>query len=230
MSERMKHLTSGFIMENPVFDLYLGICSTLAITTSINSAIGMGLSLVVVLTCSNVIISCIRKIVPDEIRIPVFIVIIASLVTMVSMFLHAYAISLYSALGAFLDLIVVNCIILGRAESYASKNGVFDSMIDGIGMGLGYTFALLLMAVTRELLGTGGLQFVNPFTESVIFHFTIIPEAYTIPLFTQTAGAFLTFACFDAIFNAYKASLAKKAAEAEKAAKLAAAAAAKEAK
>ncbi|MCF0115326.1 MAG: electron transport complex subunit RsxE [Erysipelotrichaceae bacterium] len=215
MSDRLKRLTSGFIMENPVFDLYLGICSTLAITTSLNNALGMGLSLVIVLTCSNMIISAIRNIVPDEIRIPVFIVIIASLVTMVSMFLHAYAISLYSALGAFLDLIVVNCIILGRAESYASKNGILDSAIDGIGMGLGYTFALCLMALTRQILGTGVLSLMNPFNEVVLFNIRLIPEAFTIPLFTQTAGAFLTFACWDAIFNAYKNNLKKKQAEEE---------------
>ena len=136
---RKENFTAGFIRENPVFSLYLGLCSTLAITTTLNNAIGMGVAVIVVLIMSNVIISLIRNITPSEIRIPVYIVIIATLVKIIQMLIKAYAPSLDSALGVFIPLIVVNCIILGRAEAFASKNGVFDSALDGLGMGLGYT-------------------------------------------------------------------------------------------
>ena len=141
---------NGFIKENPVFGLYLGMCSSLAISTSLNNAIGMGACVTLVLIASNVIVSAIRKITPDEIRIPVYIVVIASLVTVVEMIVHAFMPELYTSLGVFLGLIVVNCIILGRAEAFASKNGVVASAIDGLGMGLGYTFALLLISIVRE--------------------------------------------------------------------------------
>ena len=144
-----KNFKNGFIKENPVFGLYLGMCSTLAISSSLDSAVGMSMCVIVVLICSNVIISAMRKIIPDEIRIPVYIVIIASLVTIVQMVVQAYMPELYSALGAFLSLIVVNCIILGRAEAFANKNGVVASAVDGLGMGLGYTFAIVMLAVVR---------------------------------------------------------------------------------
>ena len=139
---RKENFTAGFIRENPVFSLYLGLCSTLAITTTLNNAIGMGVAVIVVLIMSNVIISLIRNITPSEIRIPVYIVIIATLVKIIPMLIKAYAPSLDSALGVFIPLIVVNCIILGRAEAFASKNGVFDSALDGLGMGLGYTVSM----------------------------------------------------------------------------------------
>ncbi|MCF0109114.1 MAG: electron transport complex subunit E [Erysipelotrichaceae bacterium] len=219
MSDRMKNFTSGFIKENPVFGLYLGICSTLAITTSINNALGMGLSVVCILTASNIIISAIRKIVPDEIRIPVFIVVIATLVTIIEMCIHAFAPSLYNALGAFINLIVVNCIILGRAEAFASKNGVIDSAIDGLGMGLGYTFSLTIMSAIRQILGTGIINLSNPFTEKLLFEVRLIPAGYEIPLFTQTAGAFITFACLAATFAAIKNAREAKEAELAKEAK-----------
>ena len=141
---RKENFTAGFIRENPVFSLYLGLCSTLAITTTLNNAIGMGVAVIVVLIMSNVIISLIRNITPSEIRIPVYIVIIATLVKIIQMLIKAYAPSLDSALGVFIPLIVVNCIILGRAEAFASKNGVFDSALDGLGMGLGYTVSIIL--------------------------------------------------------------------------------------
>ncbi len=200
----IKNLKTGFIDENPVFALYLGICSTLAITTSLNNALGMGVSVIAVLVLSNVIISSLRKIIPDEIRIPVYIVIIAGLVTVVEMLIHAYSPSLYSALGSFINLIVVNCIIMGRAESFASKNNVVSSALDGIGMGLGYTASLVVMSFIRQILSTGAIGLTNPFNESVIFNLQIIPEAFSISLFKTNVGAFLTFAILAAALAAYK--------------------------
>ena len=194
-----------FIKDNPVFGLFLGMCSTLAISTSLNNALGMGLSVTIILICSNAIISAIRKIVPDEIRIPVFIVIIATLVSILQMLMHAFMPELYTSLGAFLSLIVVNCIILGRAEAFASKNPIGASIIDGLGMGLGYTFSLLLVSVSRELLSTMALKFVNSFNaEQVIFNLQLPFAQYTISLFASSVGAFFTFAVFAAIFAALK--------------------------
>ena len=202
---------NGFIKENPVFGLYLGMCSSLAISGTLDNAIGMGACVIAVLIASNVIISVIRKIIPDEIRIPVYIVIIASLVTLVEMVVQAFMPQLYDSLGVFLGLIVVNCIILGRAEAFASKNGVVASAIDGLGMGLGYTFALLLISVSREFLSTAGLTLSNPFTNTEIFSFTIAAlEPYTISLFSASVGAFLTFACFAAIFTVLRNRSQKK--------------------
>ncbi|SJZ95114.1 electron transport complex subunit RsxE [Anaerorhabdus furcosa] len=208
---RMKNFTAGFLRENPVFGLYLGLCSVLAISTTLNNAIGMGVAVIAVLVMSNVIISALRKIIPDEIRIPVYIVIIATLVTIVEMLIHAYAPSLYSALGAFINLIVVNCIILGRAEAFANKNGIFDSALDGLGMGLGYTASLTCIALIRQLLGTGALSFSNPFTNEIIFNIQIIPVGYEIPLFTTATGAFITFALLAAALSAYNNKKAEKA-------------------
>lgn len=203
---------NGFIKENPVFGLYLGMCSALAISTTLNNAIGMGLCVTLVLICSNVIVSLIRKITPDEIRIPVYIVVIASLVTIVEMFVHAYMPELYTSLGVFLSLIVVNCIILGRAEAFASKNGVLASAIDGLGMGLGYTFALFLIAFVREFLANMGITFYNPFNASeVLFSFSIEAlQPYKISLFSSAVGAFLTFACFAALFTVIRKRMNKK--------------------
>ena len=179
--KRLENFKAGFIRENPIFGLYLGLCSALAISTSLNNAIGMGLAVTAVLICSNIIISLIRKITPDEIRIPVYIVVIAALVKIVQMFVQAYAQDLYTALGIFLPLIVVNCIILGRAEAFASKNGIFDSALDGLGMGLGYTSGLLALSVIRQILSTGMLSFSNPFNPNfVIFETTFFSSEYTI--------------------------------------------------
>lgn len=203
MEKKTNSFTRGLFAENPVFGLYLGICSALAISTSLNNALGMGVAVICVLTLSNVIISLMRKIIPDEIRIPVYIVIIATLVTIVEMLMHAYTPSLYSALGAFISLIVVNCIILGRAESFASKNGPVASLVDGISMGLGYTLSLVVISVIRQVLGTGILSLANPFTDATIFSLTIIPEDYIISMFKDPTGAFLTFAVCAAGLAAY---------------------------
>lgn len=203
----------GLFIENPIFVLLLGLCSALAITTSLTNAIGMGMAVTCVLLVSNFIISLLRKIIPNEIRIPVFIVIIATLVKCVQMLMNAYTPALYESLGVFIPLIVVNCIILGRAESFASKNGVVDSLLDALGMGIGYTFAVVIISFFRELIGTGGLSLYNPFNASqVIFDIKIFAD-YAVSLFTQPAGAFLTLGCilaFVQFLNIRKANKLKK--------------------
>ena len=214
---RKENFTAGFIRENPVFGLYLGCCSTLAITTSLNNAIGMGVSVIIVLVLSNVIISMMRKIIPDEIRIPVYIVVIAALVKCIQLLIQAYASTIDAALGVFLPLIVVNCIILGRAEAFASKNGILDSALDGLGMGLGYTCALDVMSLIRQILATGVVNFSNPVTNQLVFEVRLIPESFTISMFGTPTGAFLTFAVLAAemvaIKNAQAAKAKKKEAE-----------------
>ena len=150
-----KILITGLLKENPVFVLILGTCPTLAMSNSVTSAVGMGLAATAVLICSNAVISLLRKVIPDSVRIPCYIVVIAGFVTLVEMFIHAFLPELYKSLGVFLALITVNCIILGRAEMFAGKNTVGKSILDGIGMGLGFTLALFLMAVVREVLGAG---------------------------------------------------------------------------
>ena len=155
MKRCLERLYNGLIKENPTFVLMLGMCPTLAVTTSAINGLGMGLSTMVVLALSNMIISALRKIIPDKVRIPAYIVIIATFVTIVELLMHAFVPGLYSALGIYISLIVVNCIILGRAESYASKNAVLPSLFDGIGMGLGFTMALTLIGLVREFLGAG---------------------------------------------------------------------------
>lgn len=216
---RMQNFKNGLIKENPVFGLYLGLCSTLAITTTINNALGMGVAVIAVLILSNMIISAIRKIVPDDIRIPVYIVIIATLVKIIQMLIKAYTPALDTSLGVFIPLIVVNCIILGRAEAFASKNNIWDSALDGLGMGLGYLLAVLAMALIRQILSTGALSMTNPFNEAqVLFSLQLIPEDYTIQLFSSPLGAFMTFAFLAAGLTAYKNHAAKKAKEKEAAA------------
>ena len=184
----------NLLKENPVFGLYLGICSALAISINLNNALGMGVSVIAVLTVSNIVISLMRSIIPDDIRIPVYIVVIATLVKAVELLIRAFAPSLDAALGVFIPLIVVNCIILGRAEAFASKNSVRASALDGLNMGLAYTLSLVAMSLTRQLLSSGRLDLVNPFTEQVIFDVSLIPSQFTIPMFGTPIGAFLTFA------------------------------------
>lgn len=190
-AERLKN---GIITENPTFVLTLGMCPTLAVTTSAINGLGMGLTTMAVLALSNMFISMLRKVIPDKVRIPAFIVIIASFVTMVELLLEGYLPFLYDALGLYIPLIVVNCIILGRAESYASKNGVISSLFDGIGMGLGFTFALTIIGAVRELIGAGEL-----------FGFKIMPESY-VPcnIFILAPGAFFVLAVLTAIQNKVK--------------------------
>lgn len=205
----------GITVENPIFGLLLGLCSALAITTTLTNAIGMGMAVTAVLLLSNIIISAIRNIVPSEIRIPVYIVIIASLVKCVQMLMNAYALSLYNSLGVFIPLIVVNCVILGRAESFASKNSIMDSIIDALGMGLGYTLAIVTISFFRQLIGTGGLELLNPFnSEQVIFSVSFFKD-YAVSLFSQPAGAFLTLGTIIGVIQTVSISKKKKA-EAQK--------------
>lgn len=208
---KFQNFKKGFIKENPAFALYLGLCPALAITTTLNNALGMGVAVIAVLTIANVIVSLLRKVTPMDVRIPVYIVIIATLVTMVEMLMQAFTTELYVALGVFIPLIVVNCIILGRAEAFASKNKVIDSAIDGVGMGLAFTFSLVILGSIRQILATGALSLVNPFNQAVLFDFTLIPSEYTISMFNQPAGAFITFAFIAAAFEAYKQKSALKA-------------------
>ena len=197
ISER---LVNGLIKENPTFVLLLGMCPTLAVTTSAVNGLGMGLTTMVVLALSNMFISLLRTIIPDKVRIPAFIVIIASFVTVVELLLKAYIPFLYDALGLYIPLIVVNCIILGRAEAYASKNGVLSSLFDGIGMGLGFTAALTIIGAVRELLGAGE-----------IFGFGIMPESYVpCSIFVLAPGAFFVLAALTAIQNKIKIAGEKK--------------------
>ena len=215
MKPWLERIYNGVVKENPSFVLMLGMCPTLAVTTSATNGLGMGLSTMAVLIVSNLIISLVRKIIPDEIRIPVYIVVIAALVKSIELLIKAYASSIDAALGLFLPLIVVNCIILGRAEAFASKNGVLDSALDGLGMGLGYTCALIVMSLIRQVIATGLINFTNPFTNQLIFEVRLIPESFTISMFGSPTGAFLTFAVLAAALTAYKNAQAAKAAKKE---------------
>ena len=188
-----KNFLKGLFTENPLLVSILGTCPALATTKSIEAAIGMGILFTIVLICSNILVSLLRKLIPDEIRTPAYIVIIATFVTIVKMLTNAFLPKLYSTLGVFISLIVVNCIVLGRAEAYASKNKPFDSFIDALGMGVGYTLAIMLMALFRELLGTGAISFGKIFTFIPYFKLQIIPVGYEISMFQNPAGAFIVF-------------------------------------
>lgn len=177
-----KELTKGIIKDNPIFVIVLGMCPTLAVSTSVNNAIGMGLAATFVLICSNVIISMIKNVTPDKIRIPIYIVVIAAFVSIVDMAMAAYTPALSKSLGIFIPLIVVNCIILGRAEAFANKNNVMNSLADGIGMGLGFTLSLVIVATIRELLGSGTWMGIK-----------VMPSTYDPMLVAILApGAFIT--------------------------------------
>jgi len=186
----LKNFTNGLIKNNPVFVQVLGMCPTLATTTSAQNGLGMGIATLSVLTMSNIVISLIRKIVPKKIRIPIYIVVIASFVTMIDLIMHGLTYELWQTLGIFIPLIVVNCIIMGRAESFASKNGVLDSIFDALGIGLGFTGALVLLGSVRELLGNG-----------TIFGFPIWGEALNLYLFILPPGAFITLGLLLGMFN-----------------------------
>lgn len=208
--DKKKVFIAGITKENPVLMMFLGMCPALAITTSIDNGIGMGLAVIIVLLLTNSIISLIRNTVPNEIRIPVYIIIIAAVVSIIEMLMQAYTPQLSTSLGIFIPLIVVNCIILGRAEAFASKNNILNSMIDALGMGLGFTLGIFLMSFVRQLLGTGVLNLHNMFDSSVVFfQFNIIPKDYVIDIFTQPTGAFLTLGFLVAIVNAITSAVKK---------------------
>lgn len=200
MNKVTERLYNGIIKENPTFVLTLGMCPTLAVTTSAMNGLGMGLSTTVVLALSNLMISALRKIIPDKVRIPAFIVIVASFVTVVQLLLQAYVPALNNSLGIYIPLIVVNCIILGRAESYASKNPPIPSLFDGIGMGLGFSLALTCIGAVRELLGSGA-----------VFGFHVMPDSFVpISIFVMAPGAFFVLACLTALQNWVKMNGEKK--------------------
>lgn len=188
-----KVLMNGIVKENPTFVLLLGMCPTLGTTSSAINGMGMGLATMFVLICSNIVISSIKKLVPDMVRIPIFIVVIASFVTVLQMVMQAYVPALYATLGLFIPLIVVNCILLGRAEAFAAKNNPIASLFDGLGMGLGFTIALTLLGGVREFLGTGK-----------IFNITIMPEQYGMLIFVLAPGAFIVLGYLIAIVNRLK--------------------------
>lgn len=180
----------GILKENPIFVLLLGMCPTLGTTTSALNGLAMGLATTFVLVCSNVAISLLKNLIPDKVRIPAFIVVIASFVTIVQMCMEAYLPDLYDSLGLFIPLIVVNCIVLGRAEAFAAKNKLFPSFLDGLGMGLGFAFALTLLGMVRELLGSGKM-----------FNFEIYPDNYASLIFVLAPGAFIALGFLIAIIS-----------------------------
>ena len=183
-------MMNGIIKENPTFVLLLGMCPTLGTTSSAINGMGMGLATMFVLICSNVVISAIKNLIPDMVRIPSFIVVIASFVTLLQMIMQAYVPALYATLGLFIPLIVVNCIVLGRAEAYAAKNGIFSSIFDGIGMGLGFTLALTILGAVREMFGTGKF-----------FGFAFMPEEFGSLIFVLAPGAFIVLGYLIAVVN-----------------------------
>ncbi|MBR2102855.1 MAG: electron transport complex subunit E [Prevotella sp.] len=183
-------IKNGIVKENPTFVLMLGMCPTLATTTSAINGLSMGLATMFVLICSNIVISLIKNLTPDKVRIPVFIVVIASFVTILQMVMQAYVPGIYAKLGLFIPLIVVNCVILGRAEAFAAKNGAMESLMDGIGIGLGFTLGLTLLGICREFLGAGS-----------IFDYTLLPETYNMLMFVLPPGAFITLGFLVAVVN-----------------------------
>jgi len=209
----MEVFMNGLVKENPTFVLTLGMCPTLAVTTSAINGLGMGLTTTVVLVLSNVIISLLRHIIPNRVRIPAFIVIVASFVTMVELLLEGFIPSLYSALGIYIPLIVVNCIILGRAESFASKNPVIPSLFDGLGMGLGFSAALTAIGAVRELLGAGEL-FGIPVLNKLFAVFSL--EYVPISIFVLAPGAFFVLAALTALQNRVKRKMQEKGQNADK--------------
>lgn len=215
---KWQNFTKGFFKENPIFVFLLGMCPALAVTSSVESALGMGILVILVLVGSNFAISLLKNLIPDEIRIPAYIVIIATFVTIIQLLTQAFAVDLYNKLGVFIALIVVNCIILGRAEAFASKNNPLDSVIDGVGMGIGFTMAIIIIAFFRELIATGGISYGVYLPLGVSGKLMIFNSAYAINIFTQPSGAFLTLGIILAViafYKNYKSSKPKKVEEAK---------------
>ena len=212
MANKLKTFTKGFFIENPLLVLNIGLCSSLGVTTSIFNGLGMGVGMTFVLVMSEIVISIFRKLIPSAIRLPVFITVIAAFTTIVQLVLNAYVESLYNALGVFIPLIVVNCIIMGRVEAFASKKNVGDAILDALGMGIGYTIVLLAISLIRELLG-GGTLFAG-----TALKIEVIPEAYRIGIFNSAPGGFLVFGILAACLQAWKEYQKNKAEKAELAA------------
>lgn len=198
----IKEFTKGIFKENPIFVILLGLCPTLGVSTQVVNAIGMGAGVIFVLTCSNIFVSLLKDFIPDKVRIPSYIVIIASFVTIVEMVMHAYVPSLYESLGVFVPLIVVNCVILGRAEAFANKNSVTRSILDALGMGIGFTLSLILISLIREVLGSGTITLFAVGSFDGIIR---IPLLYTYPMriISLSAGALLVMGYLKAFFNWY---------------------------
>ena len=213
---KLQNFLKGIIKENPVLVLVLGTCPTLAVTTSVLNALGMGVAATAVLLCSNMAISALRNVIPDKVRIPCYIVLIAGFVTIIEMLMHAFVPDLYESLGVFLSLIVVNCIILGRAEAFANKNPVIASAVDGLGMGVGFTAALFCMALVREFLGNGTLfadaqNLLGVFGDNVLGGFNGVTVLNTpMTLFILPAGGFFVFGILVAVSNAIATKKGKK--------------------
>ncbi|MBQ5471524.1 MAG: electron transport complex subunit RsxE [Treponema sp.] len=198
MNNKLQIFTNGFIKENPLLVLNIGLCSSLGVTTSVFNGLGMGLGMTFVLLMSEIVISIFRKLIPDAIRLPVFIIIIAAFTTIVQLVLQAYVTPLYDALGVFLPLIVVNCIIMGRVEAFASKNKPQDAILDALGMGIGYTLVLVLISLIREFFGAGSITIWSGIS------LNILPEDYRIGIFNSAPGGFMVFGFLAAIVMAFK--------------------------
>ncbi|MCI7035671.1 MAG: electron transport complex subunit RsxE [Spirochaetia bacterium] len=198
MNKQLSIFTNGFLRENPLLVLNIGLCSSLGVTTSIFNGLGMGMSMTFVLLMSEIVISIFRKVIPSAIRLPIFIIIIAAFTTIVQLVLQAYVESLYDALGVFLPLIVVNCIIMGRVESFASKNNTGNSILDAFGMGIGYTMVMLLISFCREFLGGGTLL------AGTAIKIEVIPEAYRIGILNSAPGGFMVFGFLGALVQFLK--------------------------
>lgn len=204
LKKKLAIFTNGFIRENPLIVLNIGLCSALGVTTSVFNGLGMGLGMTFVLVMSEIVISIFRKLIPQAIRLPIFIIIIAAFTTIVQMVLQAYVQSLYDALGVFLPLIVVNCIIMGRVEAFASKNSTPDSILDALGMGIGYTVVLVLISLIRELLGGGTIM------AGTSLKLELIPDQFRIGVFNSAPGGFMVFGCLAAIVQGSKAAYTRK--------------------
>ncbi len=198
MNKQLSIFTNGFLRENPLLVLNIGLCSSLGVTTSIFNGLGMGMSMTFVLLMSEIVISIFRKVIPSAIRLPIFIIIIAAFTTIVQLVLQAYVESLYDALGVFLPLIVVNCIIMGRVESFASKNNTGNSILDALGMGIGYTMVMFLISFCREFLGGGTLL------AGTAIKIEVIPEAYRIGILNSAPGGFMVFGFLGALIQFLK--------------------------
>ena len=198
MNKQLSIFTNGFLRENPLLVLNIGLCSSLGVTTSIFNGLGMGMSMTFVLLMSEIVISIFRKVIPSAIRLPIFIIIIAAFTTIVQLVLQAYVESLYDALGVFLPLIVVNCIIMGRVEAFASKNNTGNAILDALGMGIGYTMVMFLISFAREFLGDGTLL------AGTALKLEVIPEAYRIGILNSAPGGFMVFGFLGALVQFFK--------------------------
>ena len=201
-ASKLQLVFNAAITNNSTFSMMLGLCSVLASSNSLSTSIGMGVAVILVIMITNMLVSAVRNITPNEIRIPVYIVLIASVVTIIQMLMQAFTPQLAMSLGVYLPLIVVNCIIMARAEVFASRNRVVDSILDGLGTGLGFFLAIVAISLVREILGTGSLQWVEPFGNTEIFKVTILPPGFALSILLTPTGAFITIGLLLALVNA----------------------------